>query len=82
MNQTTVFLHTFVLGIVCLAASGAFLFMDSRSSALACSAAISALLLSLLDRNRTIVSPLTLRTLADLVLMAPLGLVIVIVGAR
>lgn len=80
MNQATVFLHTFVLGIAGLAASGAFLFMDSRSSALACSAAVSALLLSLLDRNRTLVSPLTLRTLADLVLMAPLGLVIV--GAR
>jgi hypothetical protein len=80
MIQTTVFLHTFVLGIAGVAASGALLFMDPRTSALAFCAAVSALLLSLLDRNRTLVSPLTLRTLADLVLMAPLALVVV--GAR
>ncbi|MGC1421554.1 MAG: hypothetical protein WA815_04345 [Terracidiphilus sp.] len=80
MNQTTVFLHTFVLGIAGLAASGAFLFMDARASALAFSAAISALLLSLFDRTRTRISALTLRTLADLVLLAPL--VFVILGAR
>ena len=80
MHQTSVFLHTFVVSAVCVGASGAFLFMDARSSALACSAAMSALLLSLLNRMRTRVSPLTLRTLADLILLAPLALIIV--GAR
>jgi hypothetical protein len=80
MNQTRVFLHTFVLGVICLAASGAFVFMDARASALACSAAISALLLSLLDRTRTNISSLTLRTLADLVLLTPFAFVIL--GAR
>lgn len=76
INQTRVFLHTFVLGVICIAASGAFVFMDVRASALSCSAAISALLLSLLDRTRTNISSLTLRTLADLVLLTPLGFVI------
>lgn len=79
-NQTSVILHTLVLGTAGLAASAAFAFMDAQASALACSAATSALLLSLLDRTRIRISPLTLRTLADLVLLTPL--VLVIVGAR
>jgi hypothetical protein len=80
MNRTRVSLHTFVVGAVCVGASGAFLLMDVHASELACSAAISALLLSALNDMRTRVSPLTLRTLADLVLLAPLALIIA--GAR
>jgi hypothetical protein len=80
MKQTTVFLHAFVLGAVGLAASGIVLFIDTRASALVFSAAISALFLCLLDRARIRLSPLTVRSLADLVLMTPL--VLVIFGAR
>ncbi len=78
-SQTAILLSTFVLGAASLAASLAFAFTDARASALACSVAASALLLSLLDRTRTRISPLTLRTLADLVLLAPL---VVFLGAR
>jgi hypothetical protein len=79
-NQTAILRNTFILGAAGLAASVAFALTDARASALTCSVAASALLLSLLDRTRTRVSPLTLRTLADLVLLAPL--VLVILGAR
>jgi hypothetical protein len=80
LNQTGVFPNALLLGVVGLAATGAFLFTDPRASALAFSAAVSALLLSLLDRARIRISPLTQRTLADLVLMTPL--VLVILGTR
>ena len=79
-DQTAVFRRTVVLGIVGIAASGALAFTDMRASALACSGAASALLLALLDRKRARISPLTLRALADVVLLAPL--VLVILGAR
>ena len=72
-------LQTAVLAISAIAASGAMAFLNWRLSALACSAAISALLLSLLDRRRAAISPLTLRALADLVLLTPL--VAVLLGA-
>ncbi len=79
-NQTAILRNTFILGAASLAASVAFALTDARTSALTCSVAASALLLSLLDRTRTGVYPLTLRTLADLVLLTPL--VLVILGAR
>lgn len=69
-----------VLAIACIAASGVLAFVNWRFSALACSAAISALLLSLLDRKRAALSPVTLRALADLVLLTPL--VALILGAN
>jgi hypothetical protein len=72
-----VLLRTAVLGMAGIAASGALAFLNWRLSALCCSAGISALLLSLLDRKRAEISPLTLRALADLVLLAPLWAVLV-----
>jgi len=78
-HSTAILRRTFVLGAAALAASGAFALSDARASALVFSVAASALFLWLLDRTRTRVSPLTLRSLADLVLLTPLVLV---VGAR
>jgi hypothetical protein len=80
INRITISLHTLLLGIAGIAASGVFLSMDPRASALAIPGAASALLLYLLDRTRTHISPLNLRTLADLVLLTPLALILV--GAR
>ena len=79
-NQTAVFPRSLVVGIAAIAVSGALAFTDMRATALACSAAASALLLALLDRKRARVSPLTLRALADLVLLTPL--VLVLLGTR
>ncbi len=79
-TPATVSLPTIALGIGCLTASAALAFIDARASALVCCAEASALLLSLLDRTRDRISPLTLRTLADLVLLTPL--VLLILGAR
>ncbi|MGA8090183.1 MAG: hypothetical protein WCA10_23125 [Terracidiphilus sp.] len=73
-------LRTTVLAIASVAASGAMAFLNWRLSALACSAAISALLLSLLDRKRAAITPLTLRSLADVVLLTPL--LAVLLGAN
>jgi hypothetical protein len=73
-------LPTIILGVAALAASAALAFIDARASALVCCAGASTLLLSLLDRMRDSISPLTLRTLADLVLLTPL--VLLILGAR
>jgi hypothetical protein len=64
--------RTALLGIAAIAASGALAFLNWRLSALACSAGISALLLALLDRKQAEISRLTLRALADLVLLTPL----------
>ena len=69
-----------VLALACIAASAALSFGSWRMSALAGSAAISALLLALLDRKRSAVSPLTLRAVADLALLAPL--LAVLLGAN
>jgi hypothetical protein len=69
-----------VVAIACIAASGALAFVNWRFSALACSAAIGALLLSFLDRKRAAISPVTLRALADLVLLTPL--VALLLGAN
>jgi hypothetical protein len=79
-NQNTVFLYAFVLAAAGVAASGALAITDPRAAALVCSATVSALLVCLLDRTRTRLSPLTLRMLADLVLMTPL--IFVVLGAR
>jgi hypothetical protein len=69
---SSVRLRTTALAIACVVASGMMAFADWRMSALACSAAISAFLLSYLDRKRQSISPLTLRALADFVLLTPL----------
>ena len=74
-HQSAIFQRTLVLGLAAIAASGALAFTDMRATSLACSASASALLLALLDRKRATVSPLTLRALADLVLLTPLILV-------
>ena len=72
--------QTAVLAITAIAASGSIAFVNWRLSALACSAAVSALLLALLDRKRATLSPLTLRALADFVLLIPL--IAVLLGAQ
>ncbi len=69
---SAVLTRTALLGIACFAICGALAPANWRLSALACSAGISALLLSLLDRKRADISPLSLRALADLVLLTPL----------
>lgn len=79
-RYASVSLPTIVLGIACLTVSAALAFTDARASALVGCAGASALLLSLLDRTRDRISPLTLRTLADLVLLTPL--VLLILGVR
>jgi hypothetical protein len=79
-KQTGVLLRASFLGIAGLAACEAFAFSDPRASALAFCAGASALLLSLLDHSRDRCSPLTMRALADLLLLTPL--VLVILGAR
>lgn len=66
-----------VLALAGIAASVALAFFNWHLSALACSAGISALLLSLLDRKRRSISPLTLRALADLALLAPLLAIVI-----
>jgi hypothetical protein len=71
--------RTLVLAIISIAASGMLAFVSWRLSALACSAAISALQLAMLDRKHATISPLTLRALADVVLLTPL--IAVLVGA-
>jgi len=60
------------LGFAAITASGMLAFVNGRLSALAFAAALSALLLSLLDRKRAAISPLTLRALADLALLTPI----------
>jgi hypothetical protein len=47
-----------------------------RSAALVASGAVSALLLALLDRFRSCLTPLALRAAADLVLLTPLALLL------
>ncbi|MGA9585070.1 MAG: hypothetical protein WBQ95_07060 [Terracidiphilus sp.] len=79
-SQSAIFWRTSVLGACALAASGAFASTDIRASALACCVVASAFLLCLLDRTRSRISPVTLRTLADLVLLTPL--IPVIIGAH
>ena len=69
-----------VLAIACFACSGVLAFLNWRFSALAGSAAVSALLLSFLDRRRAAISPVTLRAMADLVLLTPL--VVLLFGAN
>lgn len=66
-----------LLGITCILVSATLASVNWRLSALAASAATSALLLSLLDRRRANLSPLTLRALADLVLLTPLAAVLI-----
>lgn len=79
-SRTAIVRSTSVLGACGVAASVAFAATDTRASALACSVAASAFLLWLLDRIRNRVSPLTLRALADVVLLTPL--IPVIMGAH
>ena len=74
-HQSAIFRRTLVLGVAAISISGALAFTDMRATSLASSAAASAFLLALLDRKRATVSPLTLRALADLVLLTPLFLV-------
>jgi hypothetical protein len=64
-------LRTIALGTACLAAAGILSVLDVHASVLAAAAGVSALLLALLDRTRGRLSPLTLRTLADMVLLTP-----------
>ena len=80
-GQTGLLLRASFLGIAGLAACEAFALSDPRASALACCAGASALLLSLLDRSRDRFSPVTMRAFADLVLLTPL-LLVIILGAR
>ena len=73
--QTGTLLRTIILGISCFVVAGALFFTDGPASALSCAAGVSALLLALLDRIHARISPLTLRALADLVLLTPVILI-------
>ena len=79
-RQSVMFLRTTVLAIACFVVAGALFFIDGRASALVCAAGISAFLLALLDRTHTRISLLTLRALADLVLLTPV--ILIAMGAR
>jgi hypothetical protein len=70
--QNGVMLRATTLGVVAIAVSVVFAHLNWRISALLFAAACSALLLALLARKRATVSPLTLRALADLVLLTPI----------
>lgn len=66
----------FLLALAGLALAGAFSAAQPRMAALATAGSVSALLLALLDRNRGRLTPLALRVAADLVLLAPLALLL------
>jgi hypothetical protein len=70
--QTGIFLRACILTVASFAAAAALSFTETRTSGLICVAGISALLLALLDRTRSRISPITLRSLTDLVLLTPL----------
>ena len=74
-HESGVFPQTIVLGAICFTSAAPLFFTDANASALACAAGISAFLLALLNRIRTKISPLTLRTLADIVLLTPIILI-------
>jgi hypothetical protein len=78
--QSGLLRRTIVLGLACFVVAGVLSFANAHASALACSAGISTLLLALLDRIRTRISPLTLRTLADMVLLSPV--ILIAMGAQ
>lgn len=75
-HQTRILPHATILGAICFTLAASLLFVDANASALACAAGISAILLAMLDHARAKISPLTLRTLADSVLLTPLILIV------
>jgi hypothetical protein len=70
-RRPRVVLAALILGCVGLLFCLAFAFSHSRIAALFVAGALSAILLAILDRARTRLTPLALRTLADLVLLTP-----------
>ena len=61
-----------ILSIVFFASAAAMSFVNTRTAGMICIAGISATLLTLLDLTRRRISTLTLRTLADMMLLTPL----------
>jgi hypothetical protein len=67
-----IFVRSSILSIVFFASAVALSFANTRTAGMICIAGISATLLTLLDLTRHRISTLTLRTLADMVLLTPL----------
>jgi hypothetical protein len=74
--RSRVLLPAGVLALTGLGAAWLLVAAHPRPAALLASAAVSALLLALLDRLRSRLTPLALRAAADLVLLAPLALLL------
>lgn len=70
-SNPTVFTHALSLAVIGLLLSCALAAFHPRSAALIAAGSASALFLALLDRQRTRLSPLTLRATADLALLTP-----------
>ena len=76
---TGIFLRSNILSIVFFVSAAAMSFVNTGAAGMICIAGISATLLTSLDINRRRISTLTLRTLADMVLLTP---VILLASAR
>lgn len=74
-QRTRVFTRAVLLACVSLMLAAVFAHAQPRAAVLFAAAALSAILLALLDRLRTLLTPLTLRIAADLVLLTPILLV-------
>jgi hypothetical protein len=69
-----IFSKACLLGVACMVTAGAVAFIHPRIAALLLAGGASSLLLALLDRLRDRLTPIALRAAADLVLLAPLAL--------
>lgn len=74
-QRTGVYTRAVLLACVSLLLAVAFVHVQPRTALLFAAAAMSAILLALLDRLRSLLTPLTLRIAADLVLLTPILLV-------
>jgi hypothetical protein len=72
--HSEVFWKACLLGTACMVTAGGVAFMQPRIAALLLAGGASCLLLGLLDRLRDRLTPIALRAGADLVLLAPLAL--------
>lgn len=70
-SRTQTLFRSSMVSIACFALAAVLTFVDVRAAGTVCVAGISALILALLDRNRTRISRLTLRALADMALLTP-----------
>jgi hypothetical protein len=75
-TSASIFAPAISLALAAFAASLALVPHTPRSAALLAAAAVSALLLALLDRQRPTLTPIALRSAADLVLLTPIALLV------